>query len=225
MRTHGPQDQNRRIARLLDRTTVALLTFGAAAAWLVTASAPDTMQLGLAAFLGPWTAMMAAMMLPSAAPFVLLYRRTAAGLQTAALAAGYLLVWSALGLLAYAYVSSELMAPAWSVFVLAGLYQLTPLKSACLRRCRTPAGFLLSRFGRNPLRIGIEHGAWCAGCCWALMVVLVAAGSMGLAWAAGIAAVVLVEKLAPHGPTYVSATGIVLLALAVTEGGFGWPGT
>lgn len=210
--------------RLLDRTTVAALTLTAAAAWLVTVQAADAMELGPVAFLGSWTAMMAAMMLPSAAPLVLLYRRSAPPGHALALAVGYLLVWSALGVLAYAYTSSEAMAPAWAVLALAGLYQLTPLKSACLRRCRTPVGFLIARYGRSPLRIGVEHGGWCAGCCWALMVVLVAAGSMGLAWAAAIAAVVLVEKLTPQGVHFARATGIALLALALTEGAFGWPG-
>lgn len=210
--------------RLLDRTTVAALTVTAAAAWLVTLRTAHEMELGAAAFLGSWTAMMAAMMLPSAAPLVLLYRRSAPAGQALALTAGYLLVWSALGLLAYAYMRSEAMAPAWAVFAVAGLYQLTPLKSACLRRCRTPVGFLVARYGRSPLRIGAEHGAWCAGCCWALMVVLVAAGAMGLAWAAGIAAVVLVEKLMPQGVVFARLTGVVLVALALSEGVLGWPG-
>jgi predicted metal-binding membrane protein len=216
--------ENTRMERLLDRTTLAALTIAATGAWIVTASTEDAMDFGPAPFLGSWTAMMAAMMLPSAAPLVLIYRRGASGSRTAALVAGYLLVWAALGVVAYAYMRSEVMAPAWAVLGLAGLYQLTPLKVACLRRCRTPVGFLVARFGREPFRIGLEHGAWCAGCCWALMVVLVAAGSMELAWAAVIAAVVLLEKLAPYGLVFARVTGIALLALAVTEGGFGWPG-
>lgn len=210
--------------RLLDRTTLGALTIAATAAWIVTASAQEAMDYGAVPFLGSWTAMMAAMMLPSAAPLVLIYRRGTTGSRTTALVAGYLLVWSALGVLAYAYMRSELMAPAWAVLGAAGLYQLTPLKTACLSRCRTPVGFLIARFGRDPFRIGLEHGAWCAGCCWALMVVLVAAGAMELAWAAGIAAVVLLEKLAPYGVVFARVTGVALLALAVAEGGFGWPG-
>jgi predicted metal-binding membrane protein len=214
------------VERPLDRTvlTAAALAGVVATAWAVTASAPDTMDLGPAPFLASWTAMMAAMMLPSAAPLVLLYRRGSTPQRTAALASGYLAVWAALGLLAYLYMQSELMVAPWIVFGAAGIYQLTPLKTACLHRCRTPVQFLLTRFGRSSLRIGVEHGAWCAGCCWALMVVLVVAGSMGLGWALGIAAVVFVEKLAPYGQHFARATGIVLLALALTEGAFGWPG-
>jgi len=163
-------------------------------------------------------------MLPSAAPLVLLYRRGSTPQSTAALASGYLAVWATLGVLAYLFMQSELMVEAWIVFAAAGTYQLTPLKTACLHRCRTPVQFLLTRFGRSSLRIGVEHGAWCAGCCWALMVVLVVAGSMGLGWALGIAAVVFVEKLAPYGQHFARATGVALLALALTEGAFGWPG-
>jgi predicted metal-binding membrane protein len=210
--------------RLLDRATLGVLTIAAVGAWIVTASADEAMDLGAIPFLGSWTVMMAAMMLPSAAPLVLIYRRGSTGSRTFALVAGYLLVWAALGVLAYAYMRSELMAPAWAVLGLAGAYQLTPLKAACLRRCRTPAGFLVLRFGRGPLRLGLEHGAWCAGCCWALMVVLVAAGSMGLAWVAGLALLVSVEKLAPHGAVIARLAGVVLVVLAVTEGGWGWPG-
>jgi predicted metal-binding membrane protein len=214
------------VERPLDRTvlTAALLAGVVATAWAVTAGAPETMDLGPAPFLASWTAMMAAMMLPSAAPLVLIYRRGSTAQSTAALATGYLAVWAALGTLAYLYMQSELMAAPWLVFGAAGLYQLTPLKTACLHRCRTPVAFLLTRFGRSPLRLGLEHGVWCAGCCWALMLVLVAAGSMGLGWALGIAAVVFVEKLAPHGQQLARATGIVLLALALTEGVVGWPG-
>jgi predicted metal-binding membrane protein len=116
------------------------------------------------------------------------------------------------------------MLPAWAVLGAAGLYQVTPLKAACLRRCRTPADFLILRWGRSPLTLGLEHGAWCAGCCWALMVVLVVAGSMGLGWVVALAALVLLEKLAPHGDLIARTTGLVLIVLAVTEGASGWPG-
>jgi predicted metal-binding membrane protein len=210
----------------LDGTTRAATALAAVAAsgWVVTATAEGSMDLGPAPFLGAWTAMMAAMMLPSAAPLVLLYRRGTTPGRTAALASGYLAVWAALGVFAYLYMESELMVAAWLVFGAAGLYQLTPMKTACLRRCRTPVDFLLTRFGRSPLRLGLEHAAWCAGCCWALMLVLVVAGSMGIGWALGIAAVVFVEKLAPGGQHFARATGIALLALALTEGALGWPG-
>ena len=212
--------------RPLDRTVLTAAVFAGivATAWAVTATAPETVDLGPAPFLASWTAMMAAMMLPSAAPLVLIYRRGTTPASTAALASGYLAVWAALGLFAYLYMRSEAMVEPWLAFAAAGLYQVTPVKTACLHRCRSPVAFLLTRFGRSPLRIGIEHGASCAGCCWALMLVLVVAGSMGLGWALGIAAVVFVEKLAPYGQHFARATGIALLALALTEGVAGWPG-
>jgi predicted metal-binding membrane protein len=194
------------------------------AAWVVTVTSPAAMDSSVAGFLALWTAMMVAMMLPSAAPLVLLYRQSATGLRTAALTSGYLLVWAAIGLAAYAYMQSTIMLPAWAVLGAAGLYQVTPLKAACLRRCRTPADFLILRWGRSPLTLGLEHGAWCAGCCWALMVVLVVAGSMGLGWVVALAALVLLEKLAPHGDLIARTTGLVLIVLAVTEGASGWPG-
>jgi predicted metal-binding membrane protein len=198
----------------------AVLIVVTAAAWILTARSSGSMDLGALAFLGVWTAMMTAMMLPSAAPLLLLYRRGAAGVDTAALAVGYLLVWGALGYAAYAYVMWGPMLPTWSVLAVAGVYQLTPLKGACLKRCRTPADFLVRRYGRSPLLLGLEHGLWCAGCCWALMLILVAVGSMSLAWAAGIAAVVLVEKVAPSGDRLARIGGVVLVVLALVEGVF-----
>jgi predicted metal-binding membrane protein len=204
--------------------TPAVLGLVVAGAWVATVTQSSMIDPSAPAFLGLWTAMMAAMMLPSASPLLLLYRRSANGMRTAALASGYLFVWAALGVLAYAYMRSGVMVPGWAVLGAAGLYQLTPLKSACLNRCRTPADFLVVRWGRDPLRLGVEHGAWCAGCCWGLMVVLVVAGSMGLAWVAGLATVVLAEKLFPYGNLIARATGVALVTLAVTEGVVGWPG-
>lgn len=219
-----------RVAQLLDlrrrgavsaAMSVALLSL---AGWAATVAWTDLMAPSAPVFLALWTAMMAAMMLPSAAPFIVLYRRSAEAAQTATLTAGYLLVWAVLGGLAYVYVQSGITVASWVVFGAAGLYQLTPLKAACLRRCRTPADFLILRWGRDPLSLGLEHGAWCAGCCWALMVVLVVAGSMGLAWVAGLAVLVLVEKRARQGVVIARVTGVVFVALALTEGVFGWPG-
>jgi predicted metal-binding membrane protein len=200
------------------------LVFLVAAAWIVTVASADALVPSAPAFLVLWTAMMVAMMLPSAAPLVLLYRQSATGLRTASLTFGYLFVWAALGAIAYVYMQSGSMIPAWAVLGAAGLYQLTPLKAACLHRCRTPADFLILRWGRDPLRLGLEHGIWCAGCCWALMVVLVAAGSMGLGWVTALAALVLAEKLAPYGDVIARAAGVILVALAFAEGVTGWPG-
>lgn len=205
-------------------TTSASLVVFVTAAWVVTVTSPAAMGPSVAGFLALWTAMMVAMMLPSAAPLVLLYRQSAPALRTAALTSGYLLVWAAIGGVAYAYMQSTIMVPAWTVLGAAGLYQLTPLKTACLRRCRTPADFLILRWGRSPLALGVEHGAWCAGCCWALMVALVVAGSMGLGWVVALAALVMLEKLAPHGELIARTAGLVLIVLAVTEGASGWPG-
>lgn len=212
--------------RVLERAsipTVAGLAGLVALAWLLTLASTDLMDPSAPMFLGAWTAMMVAMMLPSAAPLVLLYRLGATGSRTAVLTAGYFVVWAVLGLLAYAYMRSELMVPAWSVLAAAGAYQLTPLKSACLRKCRSPADFLLVRWGRGPLRLGLEHGVWCAGCCWALMAVLVVVGGMGIGWVAALAALVLVEKLAPGGEAVARAAGVAFLALALTKGALAWP--
>lgn len=204
-------------------TPVALASL-VALAWVVTVSQSDLMDPSAPAFLGVWAAMMTAMMLPAASPLVLLYRRSATAVRTAGLTLGYLAVWAAIGVLAYAYMQSDLMIAPWVVLAAAGIYQLSPLKTACLRRCRTPADFLILRWGHSPLRLGAEHGAWCAGCCWALMVVLVVAGGMGLAWVVGLAALVLVEKLAPHGDLVARIGGVVFIVLALTEGALGWPG-
>jgi predicted metal-binding membrane protein len=192
---------------------------------------------GLLAFVGAWAVMMAAMMLPSALPMILLYRTAARNqaargnplLPTWALVAGYLLVWVVFGVPVYiasqvvgAVVGSDLAVARWApygvavVLLAAGLYQFTPLKRVCLRACQSPLGFLMRhwRAGRlGALRMGADHGAYCAGCCWALMAVLVAAGAMGLAWVLLIALVVAAEKLLPWGQWATRATGVALLGL------------
>lgn len=166
-----------------------------------------------------WVVMMVAMMLPSAAPAILLFaaleRRS--GLRgTALFTAGYLACWGAfsfiatlaqwalnkVGLLASPMMIRATPTLAALLFVLAGVYQLTPLKNACLRQCRSPAAFLAERrrSGRFGVWVmGLEHGAYCAGCCWALMALLFAFGVMNLLWVAALAALVLAEKLFPAG--------------------------
>lgn len=171
-----------------------------------------------AAFITLWTVMMAAMMLPSAAPLVLLYRRGASSSETWTLVAGYLAVWAAAGLPAYVALERLPMSAAPVALATAGIYQLTPLKQSCLRQCRTPADFLVQRWGRGAVRMGLEHGAWCLGCCWALMAVLVIAGMMGLAWVAGVAALVAVEKLSRRGVMVSRIAGAALLIAAVIVG-------
>lgn len=189
-----------------------------AVAWLPVVAGVDGEGAGIAGFVAAWTVMMVAMMLPSAAPFVLLYRRGSTASATAALASGYLAVWAGVGLVAWALHQAAMDVPVPLVLAAAGVYQLTPAKEACLRRCRTPADFLVERWRANAFVLGVDHGRWCLGCCWALMVVLVVAGMMGVLWVVAIAAIVAVEKLTKHGVGVARLTGVALLALAVWEG-------
>ena len=201
---------------VFDRSTVvglAGLTALTAGAWAALAAGAGTDAMTPAAFLFGWLVMMTAMMLPSVAPLVLLYARQR---HPAPLVAGYLLVWLAIGIPVYAlHRAVDLMTvPARAiaaVLVGAGLYQLTPLKTACLRRCRSPVAFLIQRWGRGAFRLGVEHGAYCVGCCWGLMAVLVVAGAMGIAWAAAIALVVFAEKVLSAGARLAPLTGGALV--------------
>ena len=186
-----------------------------------------------AAYVAAWGVMMAAMMLPSATPMIGLYAATQSsvasrGARAAAVggfAATYLIVWAASGVPIYA-ASLGLMAvrPAVlayitaAVLVVAGLFQLSPLKQVCLRHCRSPLGFLLGHWRagwRGGLAMGCAHAWYCLGCCWALMVVLVVAGAMGLPWVLLIACVVAAEKLLPGGEWCARAAGVALVALGV----------
>lgn len=192
--------------------------------------------LDAALFLVTWVVMMAAMMLPSIVPFTvrmarLMRARGAGGARTIALIVGYFLVWTGMGAASYLVlrgfeaivVGPGAMAVRVGAVVLlaAGIYQLTPLKRMCLQHCRSPALLLLhhgeravrSRFGA--LRVGIGHGVYCMGCCWALMVVLLAAGVMSLVWMGVIAAVVAVEKVNLHGEAISFVLGRLLIVLAL----------
>jgi predicted metal-binding membrane protein len=198
-----------------------LLAAVAAGCWALLLMMGDEMPMGAGLWLGAWTVMMAAMMLPSAAPLVLLYGRRANTMDSTLLMAGYLLVWAAVGLAAYA-IDMRIMDPPEGaiagVLIGAGVYQLTPLKSACLKRCRSPVDFLVTHWhsGRTgALRLGVEHGAYCVGCCWALMVVLVVAGAMGLVWVIAIAAAIAAEKLLPGGQRLGRLGGIALVAAGI----------
>jgi predicted metal-binding membrane protein len=200
---------------------LAALAVVTAAAWVALLRRGDGMEMEAVPFVGGWTLMMTAMMVPSIAPLVLLVRRSRRA-PTGVLAGGYLAVWAATGLVAYAVVRSTDVesAPAWAVATVlaaAGIYQLTPLKRACLRRCRSPVD-LLVRFWkpgwRGALRVGVAHGASCVGCCWALMAVLVGAGAMGLEWAAAISLAVVVEKVVPRGEAVAKVLGIALIVSA-----------
>jgi predicted metal-binding membrane protein len=189
----------------------------------------------LAPFLSTWTPMMAVMMLPSAAPMILLHRRGVGGpgriqseLRTAIFVGAYLLVWAAAGIGVWigARITDALLpVPARAlgvaaILLLAGVYQFTPLKSACLRVCRSPMDFLLTHWYpglSGELRLGLEHGIYCLGCCWALMAVFAGAGAMGLVWAAIIALVVFAEKALPRGLAVgrVMGTGLIGAAALV----------
>jgi predicted metal-binding membrane protein len=198
--------------------------------------APEwTLGYGLVVFL-MWAVMMVAMMLPSAAPVTLLIaaiarkRREAGGtpgMSTAPFVLGYLAVWFAFAATATllqwrldaAGLLSETMAlasmvVAGSVLVVAGIYQWTPLKQACLRHCRSPLQFLMHHWqdgAFGALASGARHGAFCFGCCWMLMVLLFVGGIMNLAWIGGIALLVLIEKTMPWGGRMGRATGAVLV--------------
>ena len=218
---------------------VAFLLILAAGAWVATialargmAGMTGTMGLGLALFVPVWTLMMAAMMLPSVAPTASLYARTVQSNRAAritGLVVGYLAVWAVVGVPAFGLAwlagwltgkhpgAAHIMAVA--VFAAVGIYQLSSLKDRCLAHCRSPLGLLLhygSYRGRSrDLRVGIHHGGYCLGCCWALMLILIAVGVMDIAAMVGLAALVLVEKLWRRGPAAGRVAGVAALALAV----------
>jgi predicted metal-binding membrane protein len=185
-------------------------------------------------FVGAWSVMMAAMMLPSATPMIGLYAVTqrsragdasATGAPVALFTLVYLVLWAATGVPMYvASVALSGLTPpvrAYSVatvLVVAGVFQLSPLKHVCLRHCRSPLGFLFGRWRagwRGSLALGWSHAVYCLGCCWALMVVLVAAGAMGLAWVLLVAAVVTAEKILPGGEWIARLAGVALIMLGL----------
>ncbi|MGW2675892.1 DUF2182 domain-containing protein [Streptomyces sp. NPDC001436] len=222
----------------------ALILAIAALAWVLTVDqargtgvGPGTMGMGLPLFLLLWPAMMAAMMLPSVAPVAVTWARGIArrssgagrALRTAEFLAGYLIAWTGFGLLAYgglaltgALVDRDPDAGKWigaTAFALAGLYQLGPLKDICLRHCRSPLAQLVRYAAYRPrlrdLRVGLHHGAYCVGCCWALMVALIPLGVMNLAAMAGVAVLIFLEKLWYRGPQLARLAGAAFLVLAL----------
>ena len=220
---------------------VALLFVLAGFAWWWTAERMDGMDAGpgtdlgtLGWFIGIWVVMMAAMMFPSVAPTVALYsrmRRERDAIAPLIFTSGYLVVWGAAGVVAYgifrlgrALIGDQLAwdnAGQWvagGVLVIAAIYELTPLKDACLTKCRSPLGYLMGswREGRlGAFRMGAGHGAWCLGCCWALMAALFALGVMSLAWMAIVAGVIALEKTLPYRRIATWGTAAVLVILAV----------
>lgn len=178
------------------------------------------------AMVAMWWIMMLAMMLPSATPMVLQYAaiaRLSQGWRATApyaFAAGYGLTWGAFSLLAvllqWQLDEARLLSPmlltanrwlAAGLLVGAGLWQLSPLKTHCLTLCRAPIDFLIRHRRQGPLRMGLTHGAYCLGCCWALMLLLFFGGVMNLWWIIGLSVLVLVEKLTPAGPWLARAVG------------------
>jgi predicted metal-binding membrane protein len=227
-----------RLGRLSVAETSILLVV-AAAAWVATIVVatdmgvmPGTMGLSGLAFLGTWMLMMAAMMLPSIAPLGSLYTRAMQRhriRRITLLSAGYLLVWGAAGAVAFALAAGAehvaedapglAQAIAVATCVACGVYQLTPAKERCLRHCRSPLGHLLRYTSwRGPLldtRVGVVHGAWCLGCCWALMVLLVTFGVMNVVAMVVLAVVIVVEKVFVTGRWFSVAIALAAFALAV----------
>jgi predicted metal-binding membrane protein len=191
------------------------LVLGTLAAWV------GFVRLGmdsasLAVFLVGWVVMMTAMMLPSAAPLVIVYGRRGRARHVL----GYLLVWGAVGLPVYAIARAVdlMMVPSVAiatVLAVAGAYQFTRLKNVCMRECRSPLDFIAMRWGRGPFRLGVEHGGYCVGCCWALMAVLVGAAAMSVTAAALIAALVFAEKVLPAGEWTARVAGFALFVAAI----------
>lgn len=255
----------RRPARNLRGWGIAAVFVGIAAlAWVATVEGMDGRGMSsrfdpgaAASFLLLWVAMMAAMMFPSAWPVIRVYAlvagsRSAAGRsqngRVAAFAGGYLLAWTAVGVVAYGLLAglsatsvadwSNDRVAAWIVApaaALAAVYQWTPLKRVCLRHCRSPLGFLLGTWRNGiggALRSGLSHGSYCIGCCWMLMVTVLAVGVMSTSWMAIAAAAIAIEKLDLLPRRVASgAVGLGFAALAVLAlvdpsllPGFGAPG-
>jgi predicted metal-binding membrane protein len=221
---------------------VAALFVVAGIGWVWTAHAMRGMDAGpwtslgsLGWFLGVWVVMMAAMMFPSVAPTVALYARVTkkrSPLRPWLFAGGYLLTWAAAGLVAYAVgvTATTLLGDtlAWhragrglagTTLIVAAIYQMTPLKDVCLGKCRSPLGVLLGSWREGhagAVRMGAKNGAWCVGCCWALMASLFALGVMSVAWMAFVAGIIAVEKTVPWRRRVITyATSAVLLVLGI----------
>lgn len=234
------------LPRPLSTAIVATLLVCAAAAWLITINQAGSMamgggiaMMGAALFLITWLVMMVAMMFPSVAPMTLAFasvtRARGEGiLPSAAFVIGYLMVWTAAGLVPLTVLQALnqiwMTPPSWlprlggAVIILAGIYQFTPLKDACLRACRSPLGFILNHnFGGGPaaaVRAGASHGLYCLGCCWALMAVLAVLGLMNIAWMAVFAAIFFIEKNVRRGELLPRIVGVACvvggLAVAVS---------
>ena len=220
---------------------IALLFALSVVAWWWTVDRMRGMDAGpgtdlgtLGWFVGVWIVMMAAMMFPSVSPTVALYARLSkrrSPLAPLVFTSGYLLTWAVPGLLAFGVSAAarNLFAGdvtwngagrwlAGGTLVGAAMYELTPLKDVCLGKCRSPLGFLIGSWRdglSGALKMGARHGAWCVGCCWALMASLFALGVMSIAWMAFIAALIAAEKVLPWGRAVTYSTAAMLLILGV----------
>lgn len=195
-----------------------------------------TMGLGAPLFIALWVAMMVAIMYPTAAPMIMAFARVhndrrqrgQAFVPTWVFAGSYMALWAATGLLAYAIaVAGDELAnqSAWlshnaprlggGLLITAGLYQLTPLKDICLSKCRTPMSFLMNRWREGlggAVRMGLEHGSYCLGCCWLFFLILFPLGMMNIAVLALITILIFAEKVLPLGRQVAYAAGIGLVA-------------
>lgn len=220
---------------------VALLFAAAALGWAWTAhemrgmdNGPWTSLGGFGWFVGVWVVMMAAMMFPSVAPTVALYSRMTKQRSPAspvAFVAGYLLTWGVAGVAAYGLAAAATRIDgdrlSWShagrtiagtTLLVAAVYELTPLKDVCLGKCRSPLGVLLGSWrdgAAGALRMGAKNGAWCVGCCWALMASLFALGVMSVSWMAVVAGLIAIEKTLPWRRFVTYGTTAVLFGLGI----------
>ncbi|MGO9901991.1 MAG: DUF2182 domain-containing protein [Solirubrobacteraceae bacterium] len=234
----------------------AAIVAAALVTWIVTAdrmqgmdAGPGTNLGGLGWFVGVWATMMAAMMLPSVMPMTLVFARVSAEHQRGrsfvpswVFIIGYLAVWTAYGLLAYVIFriiqAAHIHALSWhaegpliagSAIAAAGLYQLSPLKRSCLRHCRSPTHYVRSRWRpgwSGAARMGIEHAAFCIGCCWGLMLILFALGVMSIVWMLVVAALIFAEKVLSFGErlSRVFAVAFVLAGIWVAAAPSSVPG-
>jgi predicted metal-binding membrane protein len=215
-------------------------------AWAVTVqqmqgmdNGPGTDLGGFGWFVGVWVTMMAAMMLPSVVPMVLIFSRVSSQRQTRGQAfvptwiflVGYLSAWTAYGLIAYglfrAIHAAHLHALGWhadgplvagGAIVAAALYQLSPLKRMCLRHCRSPLHYVLGGWrsgSRGAITMGFEHGAYCVGCCWGLMLILFALGLMSIVWMLVVGGLIFAEKVLPFGERLSRALPVAFLIVGL----------
>jgi predicted metal-binding membrane protein len=204
-----------------------------------------TMGMGALLFLATWIVMMVAMMFPTAAPMITTFTRVQAGnrargqsfVPTWVFTGGYLLVWGVFGVVAYgAAVGAERWADNWAwlmdngariggvVLVAAGAYQLSPLKGVCLSKCRSPLSFILSSWRDGyggAIRMGVQHGAYCLGCCWLLFVILFPLGIMNVAAMAAITLLIFAEKSLWFGKQASLAAGLGLVVYGLVV--LAWP--